>query len=147
MQGHIIQDGRDETAYIRERDRLHPALRFTYRPMLQGERDQINSLMNQIPAQEFHDKCVTAMRHRLKAWDAVDADKKALPCNDEAILSRLQPTLFLRVWHIICGVDSGDPDPEAEREERNDEADTQLQAALEGRPVGDARQAEAEKNS
>ncbi len=131
----FIPDDYNETAYIKETPGIHNAVRFTFRPMLSEERTVIFRKVDSISPEKIDALYVSAMARRIHEWSIKDAAGNPLPVTAEN-LRRLKPALFFRLWMIVAGMEPPDVDPEAKPAETLAQVDTELQAALEGKPVG-----------
>lgn len=126
-----IHDGYTRSAYIAARPRLHPELRFQYRPMLSQNRAVI---FHQIAALEPDDAervAAEAIRAQLVSWDLQDHTGSNVAIT-VANLLRVEPNLAVRLFQVVTGRDATDEDP-AWSQERSDElADKRLARALSG---------------
>jgi hypothetical protein len=138
--------GCDERAYIAEQPRLHPSLRFKFRPMLAEERDTIANAGSRKTPSEYHQILAAALAARIKDWDAKKRDGHTLSI-EAATVRTLQPRLFDRVYAIVCGDSASDVDPQSPAAEVNLSAEAALQAAISGQSVGEVKQEADRKNS
>ena len=139
-----INDGYSESSFIAEVKRLHPALRFKFRPFLQEERHRLlkeNAGLQPIKAAENSAKILAK---KISEWDLKDSKGDPVAVSDNAI-RRLKPALYDRVLGIVMGLDPSDEDPEAREVDSPSLAD-QLEANETGKPIGDVADANAVKN-
>lgn len=117
MLGFIDEDGYTEDGYIAEVPRLHPAVRFRYRPMTSGERAQAmremekavkspNAKMGEIVSARL-------MSERISEWDLKNAAGEIVPITAENML-KVKPHLSNKLYAItITAVVGSDEDPES----------------------------------
>lgn len=131
MQGYI-HDGYTVDGYIAEVKRLHPHLRFTFRPMLIQERAVIIREIQKMdnPVKE-ETTAAQAISKRVTVWDLKDGGGKVVELTTSKIL-RAHPALFSRLFQIVLGTVESDEDPEIAEADRNEQADRDLKAALAG---------------
>ncbi len=140
----LIRDGYTEHGYIREEERLYPALRFQFRPLTFAERDAVaSSITGKSPSESAEMFCKAVVAHVTK-WDAVE-DNKALPIDLETV-RLMRPNLVDRLYNIISGRLCGDYDKEAPQAPQ-EKMDSALKSALYGKPPGQVKEERAEKNS
>lgn len=125
----MIDDGYEENGYIAEVPRLHPALRFRFRPMTSGERtaamrEMERALKSPNPKMS---EIVSArmMAERILEWDLANGQGEIVPVTEENIL-KVKPTLSNKLYSItITAVVGSDEDPEAETKSAGpDQAET-----------------------
>jgi len=130
--GYIPADGYFERGYLREVPGLHPAVRFTYRPMdiqmlgrletaLAKEKDQ---------AKSYAIQAETVVRlNLLVEWSMVDAKGQPLAISTETLL-RVKPAIFIGIVSIITG--RGASDLDEEQPHLQSEADRDVLAYIAG---------------
>lgn len=121
-----IEDGWTEAGYIAESPRMHPAVRFQFRPVLVSERSAIAREYDRRP----HEVAKVNAEHlarKLASWNL------PLPTTADNIL-RLRPRLFDRLLAVVFGNESSDLDPDASP------------TAPLAQPFDEARQRREEKN-
>ena len=130
----MIEDGYEEVGYIAEQPRLHPALRFRFRPMTSGERtaamrEMERALKSPNPKMS---EIVSArmMAERIIEWDLKNGDGEIVPIT-EAVMLKVKPALSNKLYSItITAVVGSDEDPEAEmKSESGSEAKAKLNGA------------------
>lgn len=118
----LIEDGYTEDGYIAEEPRLHPALRFRYRPMLSAERAQAMREMERAVkspnAKQSEIVSARLMASRIEEWDLQNSQGETVPITEE-ILLKVKPHLSNRLYAIvILGTSPSDEDPEAISEKK-----------------------------
>jgi hypothetical protein len=103
-----IPDGYTEDGFIAAEPGIHPAVNFTYRPMLHEEVVQVDveaarKSGSNLPA-------ARALAEKLVEWDIVDHKGKPLTIGFE-VLSKLRGKLFLKLWAIVAGFRASDDKP------------------------------------
>jgi hypothetical protein len=141
-----IHDGMTRRGYVTERKFQHPAVRFTYRPMLIQNRAvlfrQISECKDPRKEQEYAARCIAA---QVGEWDLIDDFGKSVPLTSAAVL-RLEPNLFNRLFEIVTGTRVTEEDPQWTDDERRERDEQELERALSG--CGPVEEAEAQvKNS
>lgn len=128
----FINDGYTREAYIKPVDRLRPAVRFTYRPALVVERDEIlyGPASKGTPTAQAM-AVAKLVASKIKAWNVCDANGKPVEINDGNVL-RLDPSLFDRVFQIVLGSSTSDEDPEATNAEKERAAREEYQRLMSG---------------
>lgn len=114
----MIEDGYEENGYIAEVPRLHPALRFRFRPMTSGERaaamrEMERALKSPNPKMS---EIISArmMASRVLEWDLKNGEGETVPINEEMML-KVKPALSNKLYAItITAVIGSDEDPEAD---------------------------------
>jgi len=142
-----IHDGYTRHGYIKAKERLHPALRFEYRPVMVQNRTVAFKRIEQAgdPRREEQIAAKTIQIH-LECWDLLDHEGKTVPSHVDHIL-RVEPNLFQKLFGVIMGSLVSDEDPglgDADSQKKLNDED-ELAFALSGRMPGD-RQQETEKN-
>ena len=143
----FIHDGYTRQGYIAERPRLHPALRFSYRPMLTENRYVILHQLDQIDADRkarARLEAETVMAY-LVSWNLFGRQDEAIDVTVPNLL-RVEPNLFLKLRNIVLGIEVGDEDPEWPEDQKSERHKASLAAALAGQGPED-READDEKNS
>ncbi len=136
-------DGYTEAAYIAEVKRLHPAVRFTFRPIQQQQRMRLmqenGNLKTQSAITANTCKVVAAA---IKSWDLVDVKGGRVPVSGE-VIGKLKPALYERLFSIVFGLEPFDEDPEAplSPKEQEESLADQLAAAEKQITVGEAKEA------
>lgn len=127
-----IPDGYTLAGYIKGEDRLYPALRFQYRPMLVQDRSVIMRHMSKVleDPDEMELVGAKAIAARLVSWDLKNVGK-ILPRTTDVIL-RMQPELEGKLFRIICGQLPSDIDPELDGLEKQEIAEQRIARALGG---------------
>jgi hypothetical protein len=125
MLGLIEDDGYTEDGYIAEVPRLHPALRFRFRPMLSTERAQamrdMGKAINSPNAKQSEIISAKLMAERILEWDLKDGSGNIVPVTADMIL-RVKPQLSNRLYAIVVlGTAPSDEDPESEKEPTSQE--------------------------
>jgi hypothetical protein len=110
--GYIPNDGYTEKGYIAEAKGLHPALRFEFRPVLQSERATYIQAIDELKPPQLKQAEAALVARHVTTWNLGDA-KGAPVAVSEAMLSRLKPKLFNRLFQIVMGEEAGDEDPQA----------------------------------
>jgi len=106
----FVDDGFDESAYIAESPGLHPAVRFTYRPLIASERSAWFRDMDRKPDDRAQ---ITAdmLARKVQSWDLKDRSG-AVAKIEPAQLLKLRPRLWDRMLAIVSGQDASDFDPQ-----------------------------------
>jgi len=126
-----IHDGYTRTdGYIRAVPRLHPAVYFTFRPMLAQARAVVNDQITKSGAKTGEMISAKAIASCVAAWDVKDADGEAVEISD-ASAARLQPALKHKLFLIVIGALPPDEIPEND-DDASERADRELAAALAG---------------
>lgn len=115
--GLIEEDGYTEDGYIAEQPRLHPALRFRYRPLLSTERAQamrdMERALKSPNAKQSEIVSARLMAERILEWDLRNGQGEVVPVTEEFLL-KVKPVLSNRLYAIvILGASPSDEDPEA----------------------------------
>ena len=108
----FIDDGLTCAGYIAAVDRLHPAVKFDYRPLTIAEQTAWGRDMNR-RANEQYKATADMLTRKLCGWDLVDAKGQPVTIAPEALV-RLKPRLFDRLLGIVSGSEASDQDPAAE---------------------------------
>ncbi|MEQ8788877.1 MAG: hypothetical protein RIC55_21375 [Pirellulaceae bacterium] len=137
MNGHsptlgYIHDGYTMHGYITAVPRLHPALRFTFRPVLSQNRAVIfRQIATADDPRREESLAAQAVKAQVIAWNLVNHHGGSVPLEVSHIL-RMQPQLFNRLFRIVMGDEAGDEDPSIADEVRNRDVEADLAAALAG---------------
>ena len=127
-----IPDGytRDD-GYIARVPRLHPALRFSYRPALVSDRSDIfRAIRNAETAREGEQIAARATAARVLSWNVTTPKGEEVEPNADEIL-RLSPELNSRLFQIVMGTEASDEIPGTE----GTTDDAALEAAITGQPL------------
>ena len=140
-------DGWTFRGFIEAVPNLNPDIRFTYRPCVPEERSDIVEKLADKPAKIQDQLLARALAARIKSWDIKDQTGALAPVTAD-FMRRLQFPLFDRLTGIVIyGNRISDTDPQWTDDERRDEDEAELEAALTGTPVTDATVDQAAKNS
>ena len=139
-------DGYTERGYIAEVPGLHPALSFTFRPLLTEERDAIGAMVRGKPQGEVNMVFSRAIQKQLKTWSAKNADGKDAPI-DAKLIRRLHPAMFDKLYLIIDGSAPSGFDPgDADETKAGEDLASAVDALLEGTSPGQKKEEGAAKN-
>ena len=134
--GLIEEDGYTEDGYIAEEPRLHPALRFRYRPMLSAERAQAMKEMDRAikspNAKQSEIVSARLMASRIEEWDLQNSQGEVVPVTEEMLL-KVKPHLSNRLYAIVVlGTSAPDEDPDSSSKKKREleEGETQEGADL-----------------
>lgn len=145
MKNAIIDDGYTQEAFIDAVPGVHGTLKFTYRPMLPEEVEELAYRVNKFASEPRKSTaCICkAIEDHLESWDAKDSNGADVEPTLNNI-RRLRYPLLGAVRYIIEGLRAGDVPRDGDSdEEESDEYIDNLMAEVDGEnPV-----AEAEKNS
>ncbi len=126
-----LTDGYTRAGYVAERKHLHPAVRFTYRPMLRQNRSVVfKRIRDDSNPRALDVVYARTIAGQIVAWDLALPDGAPVPLAAEHIL-RLEPNLFEKLFNIVTGICVTDEDPRWTQSERSD-FDAQLDATLAG---------------
>jgi hypothetical protein len=117
VESHIIcdDDGYTLTRYIEARERMYPALRISFRPVLPIERAKVFERRQAATEEQALLALSVVASKRLVSWNAVNRNGEALPITP-ANIALLHPLLQNRVYNIVIfATEGGDVDPEPER--------------------------------
>lgn len=117
MLGFIPDDGYCEPFFIAAVERLHPALRGTFRPMRIDDRARWGDGVNALPAEERIAKTAEALAGQLVSWDLRDRTGQPLIGTVERIRT-LKPALYDRLFSIVWGYSPSDIDPQWPQESK-----------------------------
>lgn len=142
-----IPDGYTESGYIRAERGIHPALRFTFRPMLGADKTVIMDLVLDPKKKRDQDRIMAAaLKERLVDWDLHDAAGKSVPISTD-VIGRLKPRLFTKLFMVVSGSEAGDHDPDQDEDAREASDEDFFEAAIAGHGIGHYREERDEKNS
>jgi hypothetical protein len=143
----FIGDGYTEQGYIAEVPRLHPAMRFKFRPFLQEDRSRLLNENDKLKAIQATANTAVKLADKLIEWDLKDAAGEPVTKDDKSI-RRLKPALYMRLLGIVMGLDASDEDPDAKAATDDDAPSLadHIEAHDTKRPVGDVAQENATKN-
>lgn len=127
----FIHDGYTRQGYIAARKRLHPALRFTYRPMLSQNRAVIFHQMAAMEADEAERLAAEAVKAQLVSWDLKDHEDRTVEISVPNLL-RVEPNLAVRLFQIVTGRDVSDEDPAWAERQKDHRHRQRLARALAG---------------
>lgn len=103
----IIPEGYKQDGYIAQRDRIHPAVCFTFAPLLASERSVVaEAILKGTPLAQ-QEELARIVAKQLTVWDVVDAEG-ALQDIKQEVVARLQPELLNRFYAVLMGTDGGD---------------------------------------
>jgi hypothetical protein len=136
----FISDGYTELGYIAAVDGMHGKLRFTFRPLLPEEVDEVQAVLSQDNVARSHEIIRGVLVRQVKSWS------DDLPVSADS-LRTIRPSLWNRLYLIVSGQQPSDPDPEATAEERSGWVQDVLESGRTGQAVGQARAERDAKNS
>lgn len=140
----IINDGYNEPGYLAERKGLHPAVKFTFRPMLHEKRAGVNALI-MAGGVNGPRAMVKAIVDHLVSWDVCDKDKKPVEVS-LANVAHLRPNLIEGLYNIVSGWAPSDPEPNATPEEAGADTAISQEAWLKEQTVADVKASADAKN-
>ena len=118
--GFFIDDGQELQGFIAAVPRLHPALRFSYRPTLYTERTK---LMRRVNADEADMTAEIAhVANKLTSWNAGREPTKEN-------IEHLPPSLTAKLINIVTGYTASDPDPDGLASQHLTEEDREKNSA------------------
>ena len=133
--GHVlayIHDGYTINGYIAAVPRLHPEMRFVYRPMLVQNRSVIfREIRLATDARKTESIAAAAIKSQLVSWDVVDHQGSAVTIEVPHAL-RLQQALFQKLFSIVTGDVPSDEDPLIQAGEQAEATDQDLRDAFAG---------------
>lgn len=136
MLGFFEEDGYTEEGYIAEIPRLHPSLRFRFRPMLPAERAQamreMDAAVKSANAKMSEIVSARLMAKRILEWDLKNSQGEVVPISEEIFL-KMRPVLSNKLYAItITGLMASDEDPDAAAEKKPElaEGETRGEADL-----------------
>lgn len=144
-----ISDGYTERGYIAEAPRLHPALRFEFRPMTMEERSlylKASATMKTEDLRAYMAGCIKRHLVGNPPWDLRNEKGELVPLQAAELL-KLKPKLFDKLFLVISGEEAPDADPEAPPGDRDQEAEDLHESARTGKSVAQIREERDLKNS
>lgn len=124
-----IPDGYTAHGYIAAVPRMYGALRFTYRPMPVDERSVLFDMVErQRDRKKGESMSAKTIQKHLVDWELQYDGAEVKPTWENVL--RLQPSLFVRLFNIVVGVDASDDDPELTRGEKESELDREFDAYM-----------------
>ena len=145
ISANYFHDGYTQSGFIAEVPRMHGSLRSQYRPALVEERSRLGEMAARLRPHLYDRQVAAFTAEKLIEWDLTDASGRDVAITPEALL-RLQPTLFVKLHRIVLGWIASDVDPTWPADEAGQAMNHETEAALTGRPVGDARLEHDKKN-
>jgi hypothetical protein len=130
--GLIFDDGYTEKGFIAQRDRLHPALRFEFRPCLAEERALFIRQNVNLGDKEQIARNTKLLKEKLLSWDLKQRSGDTAPIQHDA-LRRVKPALLERLLGIVLGLDAPDEDPTKSPEEITQDAADKAEANKSGK--------------
>lgn len=142
----FIDDGYTRKAYFKPVELLRPEVRFTYRPALVAERDEILYGPTGKAGATAQAMAVAKMIvSKVKSWDIMD-QKGAPIAITEGNVIRLDPSLFDRMLQVILGTGVSDPDPTESKDDAEKLAKQEYELAMRGSAAAAVAEGEAAKN-
>ncbi len=123
-------DGYTLGGYIAEVKGLHPAVRFTFRPMLHRERLAAQAGITVPDPAKGSAVMAAAVARHIRQWDIEGLEPRRA--------DRLLSQLLEKMYGMVAGYLASDPDPENAQHSR-DMADEYLDSLTNGELVGSAR--------
>lgn len=116
----FIDDGYNETGFIKESEGLYPAVTFEYRPFTSSEwMRYLDKADDKVLAKNLDD-LVKALKDHLKSWDLRDRNENIVPITTDT-LKKLKHVLLKRIFAIVTCQEPSDEHPKATTP--NEEAD------------------------
>lgn len=142
IRSNFIPDGYTTTGYIAERPGVYFESRFSYRPVLHGERNKITADIGSAKDSNTGSMVIyTVLERQLVDWDQVDRNNKPLKPTKTNI-ARMAPEFIERLFNVVCGFGPSDIDPAKKTVEVP--AVDELAALLEGGQAATDAQQEAD---
>jgi hypothetical protein len=142
----FIDDGYTRAAYFKPVEELRPAVRFTYRPALVAERDEILYGPASKGSATVQAMAVAKMIvSKVKSWDISDQKGQPVAITEGNVI-RLEPSLFDRMLQVVLGTGVPDRDPDAGKDEADKLAKAEYELAMQGSAAGAVAEGEAAKN-
>lgn len=108
----FIDDDYEREGYISRRPGLHPAVKFSFRPMLMTERSRMLTEQNRAKTpEESETLAAKEIARRIKWWDIENRNGKEVGITPENVI-RLQPRVFVSMFSQVIGSEGPDPTPE-----------------------------------
>lgn len=138
----FIPDGYTISAYIAERPGLYQESRFTYRPVLHGERARIVAAMSNAKEPKDASRVIyQTIEKQIVSWDQVDRANEPLKATAVNI-ARMAPEFVERLFNVICGYQASNDDPAIAPQATKGEQD-ELDRLLEGESAVEAVEKQA----
>jgi len=134
-----IDDGQTRDGFVAPVERLHPALRFQFRPLLCTERAIVTEAVRNGSERDAMNTAAALIANRVTKWDLKKPSGDLVPLTSEHTI-RLQPTLLLKVYEILLGNRAPDPDPEGDGTDDPHKPTRDLQNLLSGKPPEDSQE-------
>jgi hypothetical protein len=115
-----IPDGYTEDGFIAAEPGIHPAVHFSYRPMLHEEVVQVD--VEAARKNGSNQPAARALAEKIVQWDITDPKGQPLAVGFE-VLTKLRGKLFLKLWAIVAGFRASDDAPASETGQAKLEAD------------------------
>ncbi|HTU24452.1 MAG TPA: hypothetical protein VMF30_03575 [Pirellulales bacterium] len=141
----LYQDGYTERGWIAAVAGRHDGLRFDYRPVLAEERHELAAAAAGMTAHEFDARLARFVAQRIVGWDRVDALGQPAHVSAAAVQA-LPGEMFVRLGRIVLGTAASDIDPAWPAGARERLLAHAAEAAARGRPIGEVREENDEKN-
>lgn len=107
----IIRDGFTQRGYIAAEEGLHPALRFTFRPMIPEDVERVEQAREREPAAEkSRARTGAVIAKQLESWDVKFGDDNA-PISEQTV-RRMRLSLQTKLYNVITGFRATDIDPQ-----------------------------------
>lgn len=116
----VIRDGLTQDGYIAEVERLHPAMAFTFRPMLPEQVEEWEAHRDQhylTKPKETRARLGKLLSQQIASWDAVDANGDAVPVSEQTCRS-LRPTLQHKLYLIVACLAASEVQPDADGQQQ-----------------------------
>ncbi|MBL8794797.1 MAG: hypothetical protein JNM56_12890 [Planctomycetia bacterium] len=143
--GLVPEDGYTESAFILGVERIHPDLRFEYRPITLIESVAYSRAVKDLDGKELHEHSAKWAAGRLLSWDLRGKDGKTVPIQAD-MLTRLKPRLFYRMQAVLLGNEAPDIDPRLSAAKLEQEEKDRAAAAAAGKSLAEWRAERDQKN-
>lgn len=140
-----IPDGYTESAYLAAAERVHPALRFEYRPVTVKESAVYNRAVKTLEDEKLYEHAATWAAGRLISWDLADKSGQPVPVSAATLLA-LRPPLFFKLQAVLLGNSPGDLDPRLEAAAKAQEEQDRAAAEAAGKTLAEWRAERDAKN-
>ena len=145
IKSNFIPDGYTKSAYIAERPGIYYECRFKHRPVLHGERNQVQAAIGSAKDSNAASAVIYRLIEKnIVEWDQVDQADKPLKCTAVNI-ARMAPEFIERLFNVVCGFQPSDHDP-ATGQPAVPEADELTRLLEGGSSATDAQQEADAKN-
>lgn len=108
-----IDDGYTERGFLTAIPGLHPAVAFSYRPMLLTELARFAERTAHASQDAVRREAARWLSLKLVEWDLCDSQNRTVPIFATTFpldnLLRVKPCVFVRMWKIVCGDAPSDP--------------------------------------